>query len=343
MVPHSLRLFFWDEAAQQYALVHGSQPSRSEAYVYGAVTRPGRYAVIGVSGDPLVLAAARTICAAGSIGAALPDAARRLIEPICTVILCTPDLRNALEQDRAALEKLLEAGAEMGLPSLGGGFGPWLGGGQDLCAECLGTRGLRLPECAIIDTPGGLSVGSPDAWISVGPKDLPGCIKQVLIDPTDSDRLYCAAMNGGAWVLERVSDYPDIGWRPLTDQLDSLRMNALAVAPSDGDVIYAASPWVSVFRSGDRGENWDRLTATLRWKAHKLLVHPADAETVYAATEIGLYISGDGGDSWIRLHDGDVMDAALDPQDSVDHLHCGAIGRRAQVAVVRLRSVAHCA
>jgi hypothetical protein len=251
VVRHSLRLFSWDEQAKRFTLVAGSKVSLAGDYVYAPITHPGQYAIIGVNADPLVLPAMRILCAVGSLGVALPEVSRRLIEPICQVILCAPDLRAALE-DPQIREPLLSEGANLGFPLPPGGFEPLPGGG-DLCELCLGTGGVRLPECEILEEP-----YCSDYWESVGPKNLSGCIKQVHIDPTDSNRIYCAAMHGGVWVLDRVSGYPSTSWRPLADQLDSLRMNAIAVAPGDGNVIYAASPNICMYRSDDRGGNWRR-------------------------------------------------------------------------------------
>lgn len=94
-------------------------------------------------------------------------------------------------------------------------------------------------------------------------------------------------MNGGVWMLSNVTTYPTTAWQPLTDQVEILRMNAIEAAQSNNQVLYAASPNVSMYRSDDRGGNWQPLESTRNWKVHKVLIHPADADTVFVATESG--------------------------------------------------------
>ena len=56
------------------------------------------------------------------------------------------------------------------------------------------------------------------AWTSLGPREMSGAIRQVIVDPANSKRLYAAAENGGVWVLPNV-DGSGGTWQPLSDQL----------------------------------------------------------------------------------------------------------------------------
>ncbi|HEX8903473.1 MAG TPA: hypothetical protein VF771_01385, partial [Longimicrobiaceae bacterium] len=275
----SLRLFHWNPEARRFSLVARSGPSDAGDYVFARVTRPGLYAVIGVNADPLLLPAARLICEAGVFARALPLAARSLVDDICTVILCAPELRESLD-DPAVVDALLLEGARSGYPLPGGYRPPGGGSGGDLCDRCVGMGRLQLPECEILRPDPGRIVPCTSAWTSVGPANLSGCVKQVVVDPSNSDRLYCASANGGVWVLDQVSGYPLHAWRPLTDQVESLQTWAMALGASTPDVLYAAARGICVFRSDDRGSNWRTLEATRGWTVNRLLVHPADSETV---------------------------------------------------------------
>lgn len=307
----SLRLFYWDAKRKQFSMVWGSRRSTDGDYVYGSASRPGVYAVIGVNAHPLVLSAARLLCALGPYGRAFPDAAKKIIDPICRTILCPPDM-PALDNPRQR-EPLLMEGAEQGFPLPPGGLGPPPG---NPCEDCFTTGGV-LPECEILDPPhGGSGGGCREYWESVGPKNISGCIKQVSIDPADPNRLYCAAINGGVWTLGNLAGYPTAVWQPLTDQLESLRFNAIEAAQSNNQVLYAASIQICMYRSDDRGANWLALAATRDWYVHKILIHPADVSTVFAATTTGFHISTDAGEHWTLSRGGDILDAALDPLDS---------------------------
>ena len=306
----SLRLFHWDEKDGRFSMVHGSRPSTDGNYVYGSVSRQGLYAVIGVNAHPLVLSATRLLCALGPFRRALPEVAKKIIDPICRVILCPPDMR-ALEDPRTREPLLIDVAAQ-GFPLTPGTLAPPPG---NACEQCFGTGGV-LPECELLEPPRGGGGGCTEYWESVGPRNISGCIKHVTIDPADHNRLYCAAMNGGVWMLNNINTYPTTAWRPLTDQLETLRMNVIEAAESNNQILYAASPEVCVYRSDDRGGNWRSLESTRAWKVYKILIHPADAETVFAATENGFQISTNGGEHWTQSRAGDIVDAAFDPLDS---------------------------
>jgi photosystem II stability/assembly factor-like uncharacterized protein len=104
-------------------------------------------------------------------------------------------------------------------------------------------------------------------------------------------------------------------------------IQALAVAPSDPQIVYAGfvfyegirGHWsyamarsAGFHRSIDGGYTWEHIagipfeqTGILR-----IAVHPTDSQVVYAATVSGLYLSQDGGDTWQRL---EGLDAAVFP------------------------------
>jgi len=324
----SLRLFRFDDELKRFEVVPGSAVSRDGDYVYGRISAPGKYAVIGINAHPLLQHAAKTICSITSLASALPSVARDgLSQRICQLILCAPDLWSAAADPRV-LDALTTRLADEGVPVPDlpgdGWFGPIPPGGGpvpgDICDECLHLpSGGDLPECQIFDGPRHGSWGggcSDPGWTSVGPINLSGCVKQVVVDPSDADRLYCAASNGGVWTLADVNAYPSTSWQPLTDQLDNLTMPAVAVAPSDGRVVYTANALNYLYRSDDRGATWARTSSTNLGAVRRVLVHPHDARTVFVASSSGLRVSFDGGAVWQTQYSGDLTDSALDPDDT---------------------------
>jgi len=88
----------------------------------------------------------------------------------------------------------------------------------------------------------------------------------------------------------------------------------LAFAPSNGNIVYAgvakergtidtSVPLGTVlYKSTDAGRTFAAASADLNEKnVHKLVVHPTDANTVWAATSRGLYKSSNGGTTWTLL------------------------------------------
>jgi photosystem II stability/assembly factor-like uncharacterized protein len=147
---------------------------------------------------------------------------------------------------------------------------------------------------------------------------------------------YMAAVNGGVW---KTSDAGNT-WHPIFDDQDTGSVGALAVAPSDANVIYVGSgeglqrPDLStgdgVYKSTDAGKTWKHL-AGLRdaQQITMIVVDPTDANRVFVAAEghpygpnaeRGVFRSADGGESFQRILYKDenigAADLAFDPANS---------------------------
>jgi photosystem II stability/assembly factor-like uncharacterized protein len=103
-------------------------------------------------------------------------------------------------------------------------------------------------------------------------------------------------------------------------------VSAIAAAPSDPGIIYAAAGvnefWFSgpprVFRSDDRGRSWSTRSGLAdAYVVYGLAVSPLDPDVVLAAALGGVYRSTDGGGHWNRAP-GNVSfsSVAFDPNDS---------------------------
>jgi len=162
-----------------------------------------------------------------------------------------------------------------------------------------------------------------DAWRSLGPDHISGCMIQVATDPGNSDRLYAVAQGGGLWRLDSVANYPATSWVSLSDQHASLVGYAVAVAPSDSSVVYLAEGG-TLLRSADRGVTWAPAATTPLWfdagpwshAARRIVIDPQNADRVLVASNSGLWLTTSGGANWTQVLTGDVTDVALDPADS---------------------------
>ena len=58
-----------------------------------------------------------------------------------------------------------------------------------------------------------------------------------------------------------------------------------------------------VFKTADGGKSWQNITGNLPAKAHVWVVRedPKNTNLLYAGTELGLFVSYTGGNSWSRL------------------------------------------
>ncbi len=155
-----------------------------------------------------------------------------------------------------------------------------------------------------------------DGWVSLGPSNGAGRMTALAPHPTTDGTVLAGAASGGVW---KTTDQ-GVTWRPLTDGLSDLSVGALAIAPSNPEVVYIGSgeaglgsffvPGVGLIRSDDGGETWflPQPGDVVAEQFFALSVDPRDEDRVFAATERGLFATDDGGVSWdLRLGDPDLM------------------------------------
>ena len=152
--------------------------------------------------------------------------------------------------------------------------------------------------------------------------------------PSEPGIYYMAAVDGGVW---KSTDYGRT-WKPIFDGQDTGSIGALAVAPSNPNVIYAGSgeglrrPDLSVgdgiYRSTDAGKTWTHLGLRDGQQINAIAVDPRDPNRLFAAVlghpygpnaQRGLYRSADGGKTWQKVlgHgvDTGAVTVVIDPRD----------------------------
>lgn len=91
-------------------------------------------------------------------------------------------------------------------------------------------------------------------------------------------------------------------WERVSRGIRALSVSALAVDPSDPDVLYAGTDNVGLMRSADRGATWQAVAFPYQWGqylgGYDILVDPSQ-RFVYAIVSIDwLLRSEDGGETW---------------------------------------------
>ncbi len=145
---------------------------------------------------------------------------------------------------------------------------------------------------------------------------------------------YIAAVNGGVW----KSDNAGRTWVPVFDREPTGSVGALAVAPSNPQIVYAGSgeglqrPDLAVgdgvYKSTDGGASWTHLGLRDGQQIASMAVDPNDANRLFVAVlghpygpnqERGLYRSLDGGATFERVlfenENVGAFDVVLDPLD----------------------------
>ena len=153
--------------------------------------------------------------------------------------------------------------------------------------------------------------------------------------PTQPNVFYIGQVNGGVW---KSDDYGRT-WNPIFDSQPTQSIGAIAVAPSDPNIIYVGSgeglhrPDLSVgngiYKSNDAGKTWSHLGLQGGQQIPGLAVDPHDPNRLFAAVlghpygpseERGIFRSTDGGVSWQKVLYKDEntggSDVAIDPSNS---------------------------
>ena len=152
--------------------------------------------------------------------------------------------------------------------------------------------------------------------------------------PGQPNLFYIGQVNGGVW---RSTDYGRT-WEPIFDGQPTQSIGAIAVAPSNANVIYVASgeglhrPDLSVgdgiYKSVNAGKTWQHLGLRDGQQIPALAIDPRDPNRLYAAVlghpygpneERGIFRSIDGGESWKKVLYKDAntggSDVAIDATD----------------------------
>src|SRR3984893_10882502 len=143
---------------------------------------------------------------------------------------------------------------------------------------------------------------------------------------------YIGVNNGGVW---KTNDSGRI-WTPIFDEQPTGSIGAIAVAPSNPNILYVGSgeglqrPDLStgdgIYKSSDAGRTWQHLGLRDGQQIPMIAVDPRDPNRVFVAVlghpygpneERGIYRSTDGGNSFQRVLYKDEntggMDVAIDP------------------------------
>ena len=191
--------------------------------------------------------------------------------------------------------------------------------------------GAALPPTPAAAQPFDERLYSEMRWRMIGPF-RGGRTVAVTGVPRQQNVFYMAPNNGGVW---KSTDYGRV-WTPIFDDQPTGSIGAIAVAPSDPDVIYVGSgeglqrPDLSVgdgvYKSVDAGKNWRSLGLSDGRQVAAIVVDPRDSRRVFVAVlghpyggnaERGVFRSADGGETWQKVlskdEDTGAVDLAFDP------------------------------
>ena len=151
---------------------------------------------------------------------------------------------------------------------------------------------------------------------SIGPALMGGRVSEIALDPRDPAVFYVGLATGG---LFKTGNH-GVSFDPIFDKQAVLSIGAVAIAPSDSDVVWVgsgeandrnSSAWGDgVYRSTDGGGTWTNVGLKESRAIARVVVHPTKPEVAYVAAmgnlwkdggERGLFKTTDAGKTWKLL------------------------------------------
>ncbi|MFO0774797.1 MAG: hypothetical protein U0172_09045 [Nitrospiraceae bacterium] len=143
-----------------------------------------------------------------------------------------------------------------------------------------------------------LLAGLLTLWLAAsGCEKASEAVVSIAVHPTKPEILYIATNDA-------VMKSRDAGatWSKIAP-FSARRVTTVAIDPKFPATIYAGTMGDAVYKSPDGGQRW--LPHNVGLKEHvsfinQFVFHPADSQTVAAATTVGVFVSRDGGRSWVE-------------------------------------------
>ena len=171
-------------------------------------------------------------------------------------------------------------------------------------------------------------------WQSLGPGNVGGRVRAILIHPTTPNTMWLGSAGGGVWKTTNAGT----SWFALDGIAPFMAITSLVMDPANPDKIFAgtgeggffdtlqgssnlAVPMgAGIFVTSDGGTTWSRLASTVGndWLAvNRIAVDPNDGRKLLAGTNTGIHRSTDAGQTWTKVSSAVALDIDFHPTDSM--------------------------
>jgi hypothetical protein len=188
----------------------------------------------------------------------------------------------------------------------------------------------------------------PATWFWLGPGNVGGRIRSIVIDPNNPLRLWAGSVSGGIWRSTNAGNT----WQPVNDFMANLAVTAMVIDPSNTSNMYAATgegfgngdalQGGGIFQSTDSGTTWNLMASTdpaaspvppppcnvigsapcpTFWQFINRLAmatQPNGSLVILAATNAGIARTIDNGVNWTQVTATAATDVDFDPGNGLN-------------------------
>ncbi len=180
-------------------------------------------------------------------------------------------------------------------------------------------------------------------WRNIGPSSMGGRVSDIAVDPQHPYVIYVGLSTGG--VIKSTNN--GTNWSPLFDDQPALSIGAVAVAPSNPDIVWVgtgepngrnSSGWGDgVYKSTDGGKSWNMMGLADARHCARILIDPKNPDIVWVAAvghlwdtneTRGVFKTADGGKTWKHVLKIDDKTGCIDLAMGTDGMMYAAMYQR---------------
>lgn len=184
--------------------------------------------------------------------------------------------------------------------------------------------GREVPVRGLLPPRAGLGPGAGGGWLSLGPGNIGGRTRSIVVHPKNANVLWAGSVGGGVW----RTDDGGLSWEPVDDFMANLAVTSMVMDPSNPNVIYAgtgegfsnidALRGAGIFRTID-SVTWAQVPSTTgtNFQTINRLAMSKNGKVLLAATQTGIFRSSDPGRvTWKKVLAEEIADIKFHPTDN---------------------------